>query len=535
MKIGSLTLYTVLAAAAKKKAAHAQTNNGNGQRCDRTQWRPNYNSEWSTATCSQNGNCNWPGYSTELACCKGEYGGQASGACLQSLPNPPTTSPTKEGGLDVWYPDYETQWSDATCKNDYPLPNGRPTYSSQLACCKGAYAGQMSGACLAQLPNPPTTSPTMEGGAPFYYPVYEMTWSEGYCSNELPLPYNNVNDRPNYPDMLACCKGSYAGQMSGTCLQMLPNPPTTSPTTEGGLDYWEPDYDTNWSEATCKNERRPDAKPGDRPQFDSMLECCKRAYAGQSSGACLQALPNPPTTSPTTEEGEWYVDRNQDWNVGTCSNAYPTNRNEGTYETQEDCCRGVYSTQDSDACMCDVDPCHSCKCFDIASARDKIKDRLGWTTADIGGGDSYQDVFGNFDEFHFKNYCNNPSGNPLSTPIAAADGGTNPDLTFDECCQNAGWGQQDRCMCRSEPCHSCDCYNVATAVDALDKISTLLSLSTGTVDDLYEFDQVCSTTAGPAFLRNTNLEQCYDDPTKQPTPAPTKARRLGEAKAPAVN
>lgn len=79
-------------------------------------------------------------------------GGQMSGKCLAQLPSPPTTSPIGSGGLDFYYPDYDSAWSEATCKNDAPLPfankNDRPTYDSKEACCKGAYSGQVSHSCM---------------------------------------------------------------------------------------------------------------------------------------------------------------------------------------------------------------------------------------------------------------------------------------------------------------------------------------------------------------------------------------------------
>ena len=113
------------------------------------------------------------------------------------------------GGLDVYYPDYNTPWSEAYCinirqgitLNKDGTPRNRPSYSSMLECCKSAYAGQMSGKCISMLPEDirPTTSPTnADRTADFWYPMYEMSWSKSGCSNKLPLPYNNVNDRPNY-------------------------------------------------------------------------------------------------------------------------------------------------------------------------------------------------------------------------------------------------------------------------------------------------------------------------------------------------
>ena len=64
---------------------------------------------------------------------------------MSQLESPPTTSPTNTGNTgSLYYPDYETPWSDAGCVNVLPVPSGRPTYTSQLACCKGAYGGQVS-------------------------------------------------------------------------------------------------------------------------------------------------------------------------------------------------------------------------------------------------------------------------------------------------------------------------------------------------------------------------------------------------------
>ena len=62
------------------------------------------------------------------------------------LPTPPTTEPTGAGGPDAWYPDYTTNnYSNGACINERPPPNGRVTYDSQLACCKGSYGDQASG------------------------------------------------------------------------------------------------------------------------------------------------------------------------------------------------------------------------------------------------------------------------------------------------------------------------------------------------------------------------------------------------------
>ncbi|KAL7527059.1 hypothetical protein ACHAXR_001779, partial [Thalassiosira sp. AJA248-18] len=130
---------------------------------------------------------------------------------------PPTTSPTEEGGVgDVWYPDYDTPWTDAGCLNTRPypfLPGGRPTYTSMLACCKGAYGGQASGKCLASLPSPPTQSPTETGGLKVYYPDYDTDWTKAVCINDRPLP----SGRPSYSSLSACCSAAYGDQHDQAC------------------------------------------------------------------------------------------------------------------------------------------------------------------------------------------------------------------------------------------------------------------------------------------------------------------------------
>ena len=90
-----------------------------------------------------------------------------------------------------------------------------------LECCQNAFAGQISGKCISMLPEDirPTTSPTnTDRTADFWYPMYEITWSTSGCSNKLPLPYNNVNDRPNYSSGEECCAKAYGGQTSMACV-----------------------------------------------------------------------------------------------------------------------------------------------------------------------------------------------------------------------------------------------------------------------------------------------------------------------------
>jgi len=331
-----------------------------------TAWHPQYSAGWTEGYCRLTVDCNSPSYSTQLACCKAAYAGQMSGTCLMNLPSPPTMSPTQTGGLDVYYPDYGKAWPMGSCTNTRPLPTGRPNYSTMLACCKAAYGGQISGKCLSELPSPPTGSPTTSAfEAAFWYPDYDTAWSIAGCSNKLPLPFNNPNDRPNYGTQVACCKAAYAGQLSGACLSELPSPPTTSPTGTGGAGFWYPDYDKAWSVASCSNDRPVPFNTGDRPTYGTMLACCRGAYAGQSSGTCLAALPNPPTTSPTGSGGlgVFYPNYSTAWPLGTCISDRPLPSGRPTYSTKETCCSGAYGGQTSNNCMCDaVGVCYSCNC-----------------------------------------------------------------------------------------------------------------------------------------------------------------------------
>jgi len=394
-------------------------------------WHPQYSQGWTEGYCRSTIDCNSPGYSTELACCKAAYAGQIGDKCLKNLPSPPTTSPTDAGGLEVYYPDYNTAWTEAGCINKHPLPSGRPAYSTMIACCKGAYGGQMSGKCLSMLPSPPTTSPTSSDyAAAFWYPDYETVWSEAGCSNTLPLPYNNVDDRPNYKTLFACCKGAYGGQMSGKCLSELDSPPTTSPTAVGGSEFYYPDYDTAWSEAGCVNTL---PIPSGRPNYDTQIACCKGAYAGQMSGKCISELATPPTTSPTAAGGSdvYYPDYGTAWSDGTCLNTLPLPFLKGgrpVYDGMLACCKGAYGGQTSGKCL------------------SKLPTPPTTSPTTAGGLEVY---YPDYTLAWPEGICINtrpiPSGRPSYTSKTA-------------CCSAAYGGQtSSKCMCDDDICYSCDC------------------------------------------------------------------------------
>ncbi|KAL7524468.1 hypothetical protein ACHAXR_000586, partial [Thalassiosira sp. AJA248-18] len=141
----------------------------------------------------------------------------------------------------------------------------------------------------------------------------------------------------------------------------------------GGVgDVWYPDYDTPWTDATCLNTRPLPFTTGSRPTYTSLLACCKGAYGAQASGKCLASLPSPPTTSPTDLAGvgnSWYPDYDSPWDSATCLNTTPLPFGPGwrpIYSTEAECCHKAYAGQSSADCMCNVDPCYSCKCGDAA-------------------------------------------------------------------------------------------------------------------------------------------------------------------------
>ena len=157
-----------------------------------------------------------------------------------------------------------------------------------------------------------------------YHPLLYLdskVWTEGECINTFP-PAHRPGDRLHYATELECCEGVYGGQTSGVCKKDLPDQPTSAPTTEE-YDMWYPDYDTAWSDAGCSNVRPLPFTVGSRPVYDNQLECCAMSYGGQTSNACVNGLPQPPTGSPTESGGldVYYPDYDGgDWATGTCVN-----------------------------------------------------------------------------------------------------------------------------------------------------------------------------------------------------------------------
>ena len=81
-----------------------------------------------------------------------------------------------------------------------------------------------------------------------WHPTYAAGWTNGYCRFVADC------NSPSYSSEVACCNGAYRGQVSGVCFNLLPNPPTGSPTDLGEGVYY-PDYSTHWIDATCMSVR----------------------------------------------------------------------------------------------------------------------------------------------------------------------------------------------------------------------------------------------------------------------------------------
>jgi len=298
-----------------------------------------------------------------------EVSGSMSPSNLESSTKPSAIIPSSHSPLpptqttgDKWYPDYNPIWAKGTCSNSYPAPSGRPHYDSLSECCAKAYGGQVSGACVALLPSSPVestsipsstipdgssflgslsieegTQPTNEVGQSGmkWYPDYNPIWALGVCSNTAPAP----SGRPHYESQSECCKMAYGGQASGACVGY-----TTS--TVSKLETYYPNYSGNWAEGTCINAY---PAPSSRPQYNSQQDCCEKAYAGQSSGACINDIREPVAMESALDN--FYPDYNPIWALGVCSNKAPLPQGRPTYSSQTECCEFAYRGQASGACV----------------------------------------------------------------------------------------------------------------------------------------------------------------------------------------
>ena len=121
-------------------------------------------------------------------------------------------SPTSSaGGLDD--PDYATAWDKAACVNTRPMPSGRPVYPTMLACCKGAYGGQMSGYCLSKVTPSPTPSPTLSP-QPTLSPTPPPTPHSFTTNSELRTAIQEYLSQGCTTDVNCQARSDYSGAVS---------------------------------------------------------------------------------------------------------------------------------------------------------------------------------------------------------------------------------------------------------------------------------------------------------------------------------
>jgi hypothetical protein len=87
---------------------HSQmsSNNTNNPVTPTMYYYPDYSVSWDIGTCINKlplDPWNVPTYSTQLACCRKEFGYQSSNACIEGMLNAPTQAPTKIGGPDIYF------------------------------------------------------------------------------------------------------------------------------------------------------------------------------------------------------------------------------------------------------------------------------------------------------------------------------------------------------------------------------------------------------------------------------------------------
>jgi hypothetical protein len=244
-----------------------------------TLWHPDYTVGWSVSGCVYKADCNQVGSATEAECCAQYYGGQTGGLCTAI-----NAASTGSGGTK-WYADYGTAWPTAGCKSDTPYPIYASTfYDTELDCCKGAYAGQSSGACLGQLASPPTTSPTATGASGTdWYADYGTSWSVAGCKNTLPRPTYAIQ---LYATELECCKAAYGGQTSEACIQELPNPPTKSPSKAPTLKPTSSPSKAPTSKPTATPSKAPTSSPSRAP---TNAPACTGGGSVAPGGSCSSA------------------------------------------------------------------------------------------------------------------------------------------------------------------------------------------------------------------------------------------------------
>ena len=294
-------------------------------------WHPVYTAGWENGYCSETITCNSPSYTTAADCCGSAYLGQSSGTCYSAAgipaPAPPTPPPVPgvtpvSPATTMWYPDYNAGWEAGKCIDTLPLPpyGSRPLYTTQLECCKLAYAGQSNNYCIANMANPPTAMPT----------TFKPTASPSVSPTSKPT---------NEPTTSSPSKAPTTVSPTMTPTSSPSKTPTTvSPTM------------TPTATPTSSPTLAPTAKPSSSPSLAPTKSPTATPTATPTKSPTASPTTKSPTGSPTTASptvtqygSQWYPKYD---NAGTCTAKLPLPPpgSRSFFASKEACCQGTYST-----------------------------------------------------------------------------------------------------------------------------------------------------------------------------------------------
>ena len=246
---------------------------------------------WSISGCKNT--IPYPIYATvffddQLACCKGAYDGQTSGACIKGIPNPPTFSPTTSTPTTTNVTNTYLPNSDDTTNASNPSPNetvknpecdSEPDFVSMKSgtgCKEYIYCEQNVIVLTVSCPDgllfngmycdfsenvvcvdPETvTSTTSPGKSTALTPIETASPSQSLTTNTASPSTRSTSSHTT-------------------------STPSVGPAAAG---KWYAEQGT-WSIGGCKNTIPYPIYA--TVFFDNQLACCKGAFDGQMSGACI--------------------------------------------------------------------------------------------------------------------------------------------------------------------------------------------------------------------------------------------------------
>jgi len=262
-------------------------------------WYPDYDTPYDEATCLSGGNPNGrPTYATQGECCIKAYPDQTTGACFAGMATAPSAAPSSVDDIK-WFPDWSKAWTDGVCISGAAPPSGY-TFASQAECCLNAYAGQTSGACLANMDSPPTAAPFTVADLVFY-PIYTGDWSTGYCDNDPDkAPTVGSLGVSIFTTQAECCDLYFPNQPGRFCKTRVPFEGSLAPTP--APIYFYPKWGSSVDEGRCLNDGM---EPAGITLYLDGKKCCESEFPKSDGtpgiGGCLLALgyTNAPTATPT--------------------------------------------------------------------------------------------------------------------------------------------------------------------------------------------------------------------------------------------